>query len=199
MTLTGERLTCVRGDRLVFRDLDFAVRAGRALVLTGPNGSGKSTLLRLVATLLQPRSGRLVWQGNPVSDDPDSYRAAIGYLGHLDAVKPTLTVAENLGFWAQGDQAAIAAALDAFALADKAPLPARFLSAGQKRRLALARLTVKRAPVWLLDEPTTALDRRSTALFAAAVSGHLARGGLALIATHVDLGLDEVDRLEMGA
>ncbi len=199
MTLTGERLTCVRGDRLVFRDLDFAARAGRALVLTGPNGAGKSTLLRLVATLLQPRSGRLVWQGNPVSDDPDRYRAAIGYLGHLDAVKPTLTVAENLGFWAQGDQAAIAAALDAFALADKAPLPARFLSAGQKRRLALARLTVKRAPVWLLDEPTTALDRRSTALFAAAVSGHLAQGGLALIATHVDLGLDGVDRLEMGA
>lgn len=199
MTLTGERLTCVRGDRLVFRDLDFAARAGRALVLTGPNGAGKSTLLRLVATLLQPRSGRLVWQGNPVSDDPDRYRAAIGYLGHLDAVKPTLTVAENLGFWAQGDRAAIAAALDAFALADKAPLPARFLSAGQKRRLALARLTVKRAPVWLLDEPTTALDRRSTALFAAAVSGHLAQGGLALIATHVDLGLDGVDRLEMGA
>ncbi len=199
MILTGERLTCVRGDRLVFRDLDFAAQAGRALVLTGPNGSGKSTLLRLVATLLQPRSGRLVWQGTPVSDDPDRYRAAIGYLGHLDAVKPTLTVAENLGFWAQGDQAAITAALDAFALADKAPLPARFLSAGQKRRLALARLTVKRAPVWLLDEPTTALDRRSTALFAAAVSGHLAQGGLALIATHVDLGLDSVDRLEMGA
>ncbi len=199
MTLTGERLTCVRGDRLVFRDLDFAARAGHALVLTGPNGAGKSTLLRLVATLLQPRSGRLVWQGTPVSDDPDGYRAAIGYLGHLDAVKPTLTVAENLRFWAQGDEAAIAAALDAFALTDKAPLPARFLSAGQKRRLALARLTVKRAPVWLLDEPTTALDRRSTALFAAAVSGHLAQGGLALIATHVDLGLDGVDRLEMGA
>lgn len=199
MTLTGERLTCVRGDRLVFRDLDFAARVGRALVLTGPNGSGKSTLLRLVATLLQPRSGQLVWQGQPVAEDPDRYRAAIGYLGHLDAVKPTLTVAENLGFWAQGDMSAVVAALDAFALADKAPLPARFLSAGQKRRLALARLTVKRAPVWLLDEPTTALDRRSTAMFAAAVSAHLAQGGLALIATHVDLGLDGVDRLEMGA
>lgn len=199
MTLTGERLTCVRGDRLVFRDLDFVAGPGRALVLTGPNGAGKSTLLRLVATLLQPRSGELRWQGRPVADDPEGYRAAIGYLGHLDAVKPTLTVAENLDFWARGDQAAITRALDAFALAEKAALPARFLSAGQKRRLALARLTVKDAPVWLLDEPTTALDRRSTALFAAAVSAHLAAGGLALIATHVDLGLDAVDRLELGA
>jgi heme exporter protein A len=199
MTLTGERLTCLRGDRLVFRDLDFRAAPGRALVLTGPNGAGKSTLLRLAATLLEPRSGQLVWQGRPVADDPDRYRAAIGYLGHLDAVKPTLTVAENLGFWARGDQSTIDRALEAFALTDKAALPARFLSAGQKRRLALARLTVKGAPIWLLDEPTTALDRRSTALFAQAVSTHLAEGGLALIATHVDLGLDAVDRLELAA
>ncbi len=198
MTLTGERLTCLRGDRLVFRDLDFRASPGRALVLTGPNGAGKSTLLRLAATLLQPRSGHLAWQGRPVADDPDRYRAAIGYLGHLDAVKPTLTVAENLGFWARGDQGTIGQALSAFALTDKAGLPARFLSAGQKRRLALARLTVKGAPIWLLDEPTTALDRRSTALFAQAVSTHLAGGGLALIATHVDLGLEAVDRLELG-
>jgi len=199
MTLSGERLTCLRGDRLVFRDLDFAANPGRALVLTGPNGAGKSTLLRLVATLLEPRAGQLLWQGRPVAEDPDRYRAAIGYLGHLDAVKPTLTVAENLAFWAHGDRAAIDRALDAFALADKAPLPARFLSAGQKRRLALARLTVKQAPIWLLDEPTTALDRRSTALFAAAVAGHLAAGGLAMIATHVDLGLETVDRLDLAA
>lgn len=199
MTLTGKRLTCLRGDRLVLRDLDFAACPGRALVLTGPNGAGKSTLLRLAATLLQPRSGHLAWQGRPIADDPDRYRAAVGYLGHLDAIKPTLTVAENLGFWAQGDRTAIDRALDAFALADKAALPARFLSAGQKRRLALARLTVKGAPIWLLDEPTTALDRRSTALFAAVVSSHLAEGGLALIATHVDLGLAAVDRLELGS
>ena len=160
--LVGEALACRRGGRLVFAGLDFRLPAGGALVLTGSNGSGKSSLLRLLATLLTPAEGRLLWGGEPVAADPARYRAAIDYAGHLDAIKPALTARETLRFWAALRGAAKSGdrrrALDRFGLGAVADWPCRCLSAGQRRRLALARLVAAPAPIWLLDEPTAALD-----------------------------------------
>jgi len=163
----GRSLACVRGERRVFQDLDFAVPPGGALVLTGANGSGKSSLLRLMAGLLHPTAGDLLWDGRPVAEDAEGHRARLHYLGHLDAVKPVLTLAENLAFWARlrvasgGGTLRIAAALAAFDLTALAEAPGRRLSAGQRRRLALARLIAAPAELWLLDEPTVGLDRAS--------------------------------------
>ena len=143
----GEGLACERGERLVFAGLSFAVDRGGVLVLTGPNGSGKSSLLRLMAGLLKPADGLLSWDGQPVSDDPEAHRHRLHYLGHLEAVKPVLTPIENLAFWAaiKGggvDRASLLDALDRFGLKALADMPSRYLSAGQRRRLALARLAI---------------------------------------------------------
>ena len=166
----GEKLECVRSERAVFSALDFTVESGGALLLIGPNGSGKSSLLRLMASLIKPTAGRLSWNGGNVSDEPEAHRARLHYIGHLDGIQPLLTVAENLRFWAglrPGDPPgnpkgspgdAITEALDAFGLKALAKIPCRFLSAGQCRRLALARLLATPSALWLLDEPTTALD-----------------------------------------
>jgi heme exporter protein A len=171
------------------------------LLLHGANGSGKSSLLRLLATLLEPARGRLLWGGSPVSDDRARYRASLHYVGHLDAIKPALTVRETLRFWAglHGVAApALDAALDAFALDGIADWPCRWLSAGQRRRLALARLIATRAPLWLLDEPTAMLDSGSEDRLAAAIKVHRTAGGQVVIATHQPLALAEavVLRLE---
>jgi heme exporter protein A len=164
----------------VLSGISFRLGAGEAAVLRGPNGSGKTTLLRTLAGLQPPMDGA-------VSVPPEE----IAYAAHADGLKPTLTVAENLRFWAAiygtGD---MRAAMERFRLADLARRPAGALSAGQKRRLGLARLLVTGRRVWLLDEPTVSLDAGSVALFAEAVRAHLAQGGLALIATHIDLGLE---------
>ena len=185
--LVGENLACRRGERLVFRALDCRLRSGGALVLTGPNGSGKSSLLRLLATLLVPAAGRLLWGGVPVARDPAGYRGAIHYLGHLDGVKPALTPREMLAFWAalRGIRhPATDAALAAFDLERVADWPCRWLSAGQRRRLALARLIAAPAPIWLLDEPGAALDTDGEARLAAAIAAHRTAGGRIAVATH---------------
>jgi len=179
-------LACVRGGRLVFAGLSFQLYAGEALVLTGPNGSGKSSLLRLVAGLVPAFAGTLDWTGAPGS---------IVYLGHQDAVKPALTPRETLRFWdaaagAAPDAAAIDAALAAVGLDGLDDLPCRYLSAGQRRRLALARLELGRARLWLLDEPTLGLDIASVARLEARVARHRAGGGIVMLATHVPLALD---------
>ena len=161
-------------------------------MLIGPNGSGKSSLLRLLATLLAPAAGRLLWGGTPVEDDPAGYRAAIHYVGHLDAVKPALSPREMLGFWAAMRDAASPAldeALDTFGLGARADWPCRWLSAGQRRRLALARLIAAPAPVWLLDEPGAALDDDGEARLVAAIASHRAAGGRVAVATHQPLAL----------
>lgn len=180
MILQAETLTVTRGGIPVLEDVSFAVPPGRALVLRGPNGIGKTTLLRTVAGLQPPLKGRLTGAEDRVA-----------YAAHADGLKSTLTVAENLTFWArvfgQRDIPPALAAYDLDALRDRA---AGQLSAGQKRRLGLARLMVTGRPVWVLDEPTVSLDRDAVALFAAAVRAHLGQGGSALIATHIDLGLD---------
>ncbi len=185
--LHAEGLAALRGERLVFERLSFAVPAGGALLLVGPNGSGKSTLLRLLAGLLRPDAGRLTWGGEDVLADPQEHAARTAYLGHLDAIKPGLTAAENLRFW--GTEAAIATALAAVDLTRLADLPARMLSAGQKRRLAIARLPLARAALWLLDEPTLGLDAKAVGRFGELLAGHRAGGGIVIAATHLPLPL----------
>jgi heme exporter protein A len=194
----GDGLACVRGERLVFRGLSFAVGPGEALLLAGPNGSGKSSLLRLMAGLLPPWSGRLAWSGEDIAADKTAHRARLHFVGHQDALKPVLTAAETLTFWAglRGG-GAVDAALDRMGLTSLAETPCRYLSAGQRRRLALARLLASPAPLWLLDEPTTGLDAASVAAFEAVLAEHRAGGGLVVASTHVPLALTAAKTLSL--
>lgn len=198
MRLAGSNLACVRGGRQVFRNLSFALGAGEALVVTGPNGVGKSSLLRLVAGLVQPDQGRLEFEGG----DPElTVGEHAHYLGHQDALKSSLSVHENLDFWANflgGETAKGDAALAAVGLDGLARLPASYLSAGQRRRLSLARLIAVERPIWLLDEPTTALDTLGQAMLAELMRVHLASSGLILAAAHGPIGLDESKELRLG-
>lgn len=194
--LQGEGLAAFRGERLVLEGVGFAVPPGGALLLLGPNGSGKSTLLRLIAGLARAEAGRLTWAGTDVLTDRVAQAERVNYLGHLDAIKPGMTVAENLRFW--GKAAAITAALVAADLRHLAELPARMLSAGQKRRLALARLCLRPAPIWLLDEPTLGLDAAAVGRFGAMLADHRAGGGVVVAATHLPLPLPAAAELSLG-
>lgn len=195
--LAAEDVAVFRGERLVFRDLSLRVPTGGALVLTGPNGSGKSTLLRLLAGLARPAAGRLLWDGADALADLAGHGRRVVYLGHLDAVKPGLTVVENLRFAAAVSGRSVTAALAAVGLAELAELPARMLSAGQKRRLALSRLVLSAAPVWLLDEPTLGLDGASIERFGELLSAHRSAGGMVVAATHVPLPLPDAAGLRL--
>jgi heme exporter protein A len=196
-TLKAEGLAAFRGERLVFRDLDFAIQPGGALVLAGPNGSGKSTLLRLLAGLVRPMAGRLLWNDADALSDLTGHARRVAYLGHQDAVKPGLTAAENLALPARLSGGSAPVALAALGLEALADLPARMLSAGQKRRLALARLALTKAPLWLLDEPTLGLDSAAIDRFGALLAGHRTAGGIVIAATHVPLPLDGVAELRL--
>lgn len=195
--LEADGLATIRGERLVFAGLSFRVAAGGALLLTGPNGAGKSTLLRLLAGLGRIEAGRLLWDGKDALADLPAHAARVAYLGHLDALKLGLTAAENLRPW--GARAAVAAALEAGGLAPLADLPVRLLSAGQRRRLALARLDLRGAALWLLDEPTLGLDVAAVERFGAMLARHRAGGGLVVAATHLPLPLAEAATLAIGA
>lgn len=198
--LVGDGLACRRGGRLVFAGLDCRLPAGGALLLTGANGSGKSSLLRLLATLLPPAEGRLSWGGVPVRGDAPRYRTALHYIGHLEGTKPALSARELLGFWAalRGEAAPpIDAALAAFGLEIVADWPCRWLSAGQRRRLALARLVAAPAPVWLLDEPTATLDADGEARLVTAIAEHRAAGGRVALATHQPIAMPDADRIAL--
>jgi heme exporter protein A len=196
--LTADGLAAFRGERLVFRDLDFTLQAGEALVLAGPNGSGKSTLLRLLAGLVRPAAGRLLWQNDDALADLAAQAERVAYVGHQDAVKPGLTASENLRFAAALTGRPIPDALSALGLDQLADLPVRMLSAGQKRRLALSRLALTDAPLWLLDEPTTGLDTASIARFGALLAAHRDRGGMVVAATHIPLPLAGTRELRLG-
>lgn len=202
--LSGEDLTCVRAERVVFRSLSFRLSAGGALVLTGANGSGKSSLLRLLAGLLRPATGRLCWDGCEVRDDPEAHRRRIRWLGHADGIKATLTAAENLLPWAVlwgGGRNAVERvdeALDAFGIARLADVPARYLSAGQRRRLALSRLLLVPGVVWLLDEPRTALDSDAVSRLDRVIARHRAAGGLVVMALHGEGAPPDADVLTLG-
>ncbi|MEI8393433.1 MAG: heme ABC exporter ATP-binding protein CcmA [Rhodospirillaceae bacterium] len=202
MVFSASELTCLRGERLVFAGLSFALEPGGAMLLTGPNGSGKSSLLRLLALLLRPRAGTLFWHGDPVSDDPDAHRTRLRYIGHLDGVKPVLTTLESLGFWAGLDGLAepgrrAAAALDAIGLGRLAEVPGRYLSAGQRRRLNLARLLLAPVPLWLLDEPTVGLDLAAVTRLEQALAAHRAAGGMVVASTHTPLSLPGATTLRL--
>jgi heme exporter protein A len=187
--LQAAGLAAFRGERLVFRDLDLSVAAGGALLLTGPNGSGKSTLLRLLAGLLRPATGQLLWNGQDALSDLPEHARRVVYVGHLDAVKLALTARENLQFAARLGGGDVGAALTTVGLEALADLPARMLSAGQRRRLALARLALGHAPVWLLDEPTLGLDAAAVERLGAMLASHRAGGGMVVAATHLSLPL----------
>lgn len=195
--LEARDLACLRGDRVVFAGLSFALPAGAALLLTGANGAGKSTLLRILAGLLRPAEGAVVWQGADVAADPAAHAGRLRYLSHQDALKPALTVAENLDFFARLWGGEVVPALAAMALAPLSDLPARVLSSGQKRRLALARLALAPAPLWLLDEPTTGLDAASVERLGPLLAAHRARGGIVVAATHIPLPLADVRELRL--
>lgn len=195
----GTGITLIRGERRVLHDLCFALSGGGALLLQGPNGSGKSSLLRLMAGLAAPDLGRLCWNEEAIDD---SHPRRCRLLGHGDAIKPRETVGEALSFWAAFHGAGpdgIAPALAAFALTALADTPGRYLSAGQKRRLALARLIAAPAPLWLLDEPTVGLDAASRAALEGEIARHRAGGGMVVIATHEAVGVADPALLELMA
>ena len=207
MTASADRLevrdlACLRGERLVFKRVSVAVGSGEALRLTGPNGSGKSSLLRLLAGLARPAAGAIAWNGASIAEDADAHRRRLSFLGHHDAVKPWLTTAENLAFWASlhgADAARVAPALQRLGLTARRDLPARFLSQGQRRRLALARFAAIPARLWLLDEPTTGLDEASVAVAEALIAEHCEAGGLAVVSTHLALRLPGAVALDLAA
>lgn len=199
MDLSGKDLACERGGRLVFSGVNFRVSGGEALVVTGRNGAGKSSLLRMLAGLLRRSAGSFDLRGGA---DEATLAEQAHYLGHLDAVKPSLSVGENLRFWASylgaPRQTPLGSALAAVDLGPLADLPAAYLSAGQKRRLSIARLVAVRRPLWLLDEPNSALDAPSQALLAVLMRDHLTGGGLIVAAAHGPIGLDRSEELRLG-
>lgn len=199
--LVATDLACRRGEREVFRGLSFNLPPGTALILRGRNGSGKSSLLRLIAGLLAPASGELTWDGVAIGADPAVHAARLTFVGHLDPIKAALTVAENLETLngLTGETANIDDALNHFGLLAQKDLPARFLSAGQRRRANLSRLLAPNRPLWLLDEPTVALDTASSAQLISALERHLDDGGMAIVATHDDLPLSDAETLELSA
>ena len=202
--LNVAELACRRGGRPVFDHLSFALGAGELLALTGPNGSGKTTLLRALALLVRTEAGAIRWRGADVQDDPETWRSRLAWLGHLDGLKGDLTVRENLlaaerlrGRPAADDRLDLA--LVAFDLNALVHRPVRTLSAGQRRRTALARVMLTQAPLWLLDEPLNALDAAAQQAFRTVLQQHLAHGGLAVAATHAALGVAAARTFELAA
>ncbi|MEN3975646.1 heme ABC exporter ATP-binding protein CcmA [Emcibacter sp. SYSU 3D8] len=197
--LTVDNLACRRGEHEVFTGLSCGLRPGGVLYLRGPNGAGKSSLLRILAGFIAPADGAVGWNGEEIRLDPPAHCSRLHYVGHLDTLKPVLTAAENLLSQAAvlGQTADVDAALGRLGLANLRDLPARFLSAGQRRRLALARLVAVPRPLWLLDEPTVALDADSTGRLEALLAEHRDGGGMAVIATHTDMNLPGADTLEL--
>ena len=198
MKLIADALTSIRGGRTLFSGLSFAVGGGEVLLLMGPNGAGKTTLIRTIAGLLGPAAGTIRIDGGNAER---SVGEQCHYVGHLNAIKSSLSVEENAAFWCRflgggGDR--IATALTAFGLSGLRDIPAAYLSAGQKRRLGLARVLLAERPIWLLDEPTVSLDSAAQQVLARAVDAHIAQGGLVVAATHVPLAFAKSRELHLG-
>ncbi|WP_169544129.1 heme ABC exporter ATP-binding protein CcmA [Sneathiella aquimaris] len=202
MTLHVKNLSCIRQDRLIFRELDFSLSPGSVMWIKGKNGAGKSSLLRMIAGLLRPVEGDIFWNDQNVHADPDSFAGQFHFLGHQEPLKPVFTVYENLDFWSRfhgGSRAAVDAAMDAFDLQRLRNTPARILSAGQKKRTNLARLIASPAPLWLLDEPLSSLDVHYIELFTHVLEAHVSAGGMALLATHQEIGIPSLRTLNLDA
>lgn len=199
MRLSAENLAGERGGETIFAGVSFTLADGDALLVTGPNGAGKTTLMRVLAGLLPASAGSVRLDGG--GDAFPDVASAVHFLGPVNAMKTALSVGENLAFWqafAGAPDLAIDDALDAVGLPGIGHLPFGALSTGQKRRVAIARLLVNRRPVWLVDEPTSGLDKRSEDRFSAMLKRHLASGGILVASTHLPLGLDGAQTLEMG-
>lgn len=198
----GHEVACFRGGRIVFQNLSFALAAGGAALVLGPNGSGKSSLLRLLAGLLRPMAGHLSYDGQPIADEPDQHHKRIAYLGHLNAIKTVLSVRENVTTWLPGGGEAARranSALEVFGLLPLAKQPAHLLSAGQRRRVALARLAATGGDIWLLDEPSVGLDIVSQESLEAAIAHHRAAGGLVFLASHTAIDLPDAIEINLAA
>lgn len=198
MRLIAENLSGERGGEAVFAGIGFSLEDGEGLIVTGPNGSGKSTLLRVIAGLLPHEAGRIAVEGG--GEEFSTVASACHYLGHQNAMKAALTVSENLEFWrsfAGNGKLGISDALEEVGLGGLGHLPFGYLSTGQKRRAAIAKLLISHRPVWLLDEPTAGLDKASEAQFAGLMRAHCAAGGIIIAATHLPLGLEGVKELAM--
>lgn len=202
MHLIAENLAARRGEDLIFVNVSFHLHPGEALILTGKNGSGKSTLLRVVAGLLRPEKGSVTVSDSPAGESRPAAEAS-HYLGHRNAMKTELTVAENLDFWrsflSSGMRTGLGTeeAAEAVGLSGITHLPFGYLSAGQQRRFAFAKLLVSHRPVWILDEPTAALDANADRLFAQLIEAHLTEGGIVVAATHQPLGLERAREMRM--
>lgn len=190
--LSGEKLALARGEHLLFRDLSFEISAGQTLSVEGPNGAGKTSLLRLVAGFLELRAGTLTLRTAPDAtvSDPEERAKFIGWLGHQDGSKPQLTPAENLSFlsryYGPGE---MEQAIQRMGLSRVRDLPVQYLSAGQKKRVSFARLTLVNRPLWLLDEPLSSLDSAGRTLVAELIAQHCGGGGIVIAATHEPLGV----------
>lgn len=203
-TLEASHLKCIRGERTLFDALGFRLQGGQMLYLRGANGAGKTSLLRLLCGLAQPEAGQILWNGRPVTEQTALFRSELFYLGHLNALQEALTVDDNLAFYAAlggmaPDAAATARALERMGLRGCQRRLVRHLSQGQKRRVALARLMLNRASLWVLDEPFVALDQASLDLLAGVIGQHLQRGGMAVLTSHqqVDIPGAQVQTLEL--
>lgn len=190
--LSAQGLACIRGDRILFKDVSFALNAGGLLYVAGENGSGKSSLLRLLCGLLMPEAGSILWRGEQVKRSSESYLSNLLHIGHLNGLKDDLTAIENLEISArlagsEIDMQSALHALKAIGIEHCANLPVRVLSQGQKRRVALARLWLTQCPLWILDEPFAALDTLSVEILTSHLSQHISNGGMAIITTHQDV------------
>lgn len=196
MKLSADKICCARGGRPVVSDLSFSLGSGDGMMLSGPNGSGKTTLLRSIAGFGEITAGSLTLE--PVPDDDDLSQACL-YVGHQNAIKPQLSVLENISFWAEFGGGDVEAALSSFSMTPIKDVPVAMLSAGQRRRVGLSRLALASQPIWLLDEPATSLDKASVKTLSQIMQAHLDAGGMLIAASHTEFDIPLNKTLELSA
>ena len=202
MDLNIEKISLKRGNRLLIKDLSFSLKKGESLLVTGPNGVGKTTLIRSIAGFLDPEKGKISYQAEAKTtdqDDEETRREHIHYIGHKNGIRTSLTVLENLEFWKSffASETDLKEIIKTYYLESLINIPAGYLSAGQKRRLGLARLSIVKRAIWLLDEPTVSLDEMSANIVATAASNHLKNGGILVAATHIPLEIPFTQHIQL--